>query len=170
MNIITCDDLYLHTVRCTPIVLHLFLKCYMITPLLKFHDLHPFLMYTPTPGVYAHPIFNCVVASLAEGTTAVGDGRSERQSAECTSSGSAPALSRASPVIDASLSFKTVWRVSVVVLSRFKRYSNFMPRASTLLAWEDVRVGFPSALMRVVALTAPSTSFCATVWRGLIGI
>ena len=27
---------------------------------LKFHDLHPFLIYTPTPSVYAHPIFNCV--------------------------------------------------------------------------------------------------------------
>ena len=29
-----------------------------------------------------------------------------------------------------------------------------MPRTSTLLAWADVRVGFPSALMRVVALMA----------------
>ena len=58
--------------------------------------------------------------------------------------------------IDASLSFKTVWNASVVVLSiyRFMRSSNFMPRASTLLAWADVRVGFPSALMRVVALMA----------------
>ena len=58
--------------------------------------------------------------------------------------------------IDASLSFKTVWKASVVVLSRyrFKRSSNFMPRASTLLAWVDVRVGFPSTLMRVVALMA----------------
>ena len=39
----------------------------------------------------------------------------------------------------------------MVVLSRyrFKRSSNFLPRASTLLAWADVRVGFPSALMRV---------------------
>ena len=27
---------------------------------LKFHNLHPFLIYTPTPSVYAHPIFNCV--------------------------------------------------------------------------------------------------------------
>ena len=27
----------------------------------KFHDLHPFLIYTPTHSVYAHPIFNCVV-------------------------------------------------------------------------------------------------------------
>ena len=27
---------------------------------LKFHDLHPILIYTPTPSVYAHPIFNCV--------------------------------------------------------------------------------------------------------------
>ena len=53
-------------------------------------------------------------------------------------------------------SFKTVWKASVVVLCtyRFKRSSNFMPRASTLLAWADVRVGFPSALMRVVALMA----------------
>ena len=44
-----------------------------------------------------------------------------------------------------------------------------MPRASTLLAWADVRVGFPSALMRVVALMALSTAFCATVivWRHL---
>ena len=29
-----------------------------------------------------------------------------------------------------------------------------MPRTSTLLAWADVRAGFPSALMRVVALMA----------------
>ena len=43
----------------------------------------------------------------------------------------------------------------MVVLSyRFKRSSNFIPRASTLLAWADVRVGFPSALMWVVALMA----------------
>ena len=28
---------------------------------LKFHDLHPFLIYTPTPSVYAHPIFNCAL-------------------------------------------------------------------------------------------------------------
>ena len=28
---------------------------------LKFHDLHRFLIYTPTPSVYAHPIFNCVL-------------------------------------------------------------------------------------------------------------
>ena len=28
---------------------------------LKFHDLHPFLIYTPTPSAYTHPIFNCVV-------------------------------------------------------------------------------------------------------------
>ena len=46
----------------------------------------------------------------------------------------------------------------MVVLSyRFKRSSNFIPRASTLLAWADVRVGFPSALMWVVALMA----FCS---------
>ena len=28
---------------------------------LKFHDLHPFLIYTPTPSVYTHPTFNCVI-------------------------------------------------------------------------------------------------------------
>ena len=28
---------------------------------LKFHDLPPFLIYTPTPSVNAYPIFNCVV-------------------------------------------------------------------------------------------------------------
>ena len=33
---------------------------------LKFHDLHPFLIYTPTPSVYAHPIFNCVIHLLLE--------------------------------------------------------------------------------------------------------
>ena len=61
--------------------------------------------------------------------------------------------------IDASLSFKTVWKASVVVLSRyrFKRSSNFMPRESTLLAWADVRIGFPSTLVRVAALMA----FCS---------
>ena len=55
--------------------------------------------------------------------------------------------------IAASLSFKTVWKASVVVLSRyrFKRSSNFMPKS---IAWADVRVGFPSSLMRVVALMA----------------
>ena len=35
--------------------------CYTLLVLikLKFHDLHPLLVYTPTPSVYAHPIFNC---------------------------------------------------------------------------------------------------------------
>ena len=28
---------------------------------LKFHDLHPFLIYTPIPSVYAHPVFYCVM-------------------------------------------------------------------------------------------------------------
>ena len=78
MNIIICDDLYLHTVRCAPIVLHPLLKGYVIhmdlvkaligqPPFalycwrmahltLKFHDLHPFLIYTPSPSVYAHII------------------------------------------------------------------------------------------------------------------
>ena len=28
---------------------------------LKFHGLHHFLIYTPTPSVYAHPIFNCII-------------------------------------------------------------------------------------------------------------
>ena len=53
--------------------------------------------------------------------------------------------------IEASLTFKALWKASVMVFSRyrFKRSLNFMPRASTL--WADVRVGFPSALMRVVA-------------------
>ena len=62
----------------------------------------------------------------------------------------------ASPTVTCYWSFKTVWKTSVVVFSRyrFKWSSNFMPRASTLLAWADVRVGFPSALMRVVALMA----------------
>ena len=48
-------------------------------------------------------------------------------------------------------SFKTVWKASAPDTDSS---SNFMPRASTLLAWADVRVGFPSALMRVVALMA----------------
>ena len=50
--------------------------------------------------------------------------------------------------IDVSLSFKTVWKASVVVLSRyrFKSSLNVMPRASTLLDWADVRVGSVSAL------------------------
>ena len=65
------------------------------------------------------------------------------------------------------------FRGGALRIARFKRSSNFMPRASTLLAWADVRVGFPSALMRVVAPSAPSNAFCGTVgivWRGLIGI
>ena len=35
-----------------------------------------------------------------------------------------------------------------------------MPRASTLLAWADDRVGFPSTLMRVVALWPSSAPSC----------
>ena len=31
------------------------------TPLVILHDLHPFLIYTPTPSVYIHPIFNSVI-------------------------------------------------------------------------------------------------------------
>ena len=57
--------LYLHTVRYTRIILHSLLKGICDTPLLlfslKFHDLHPFLIYTPTPGVYAHPIKKSVI-------------------------------------------------------------------------------------------------------------
>ena len=98
------------------------------------------------------------MASSAEGTAEVGDSRSERQSAERSSSGSAQRFLELLPQWLAlmPLSFKTVWKASVVVLSRyrFKRSSNFMPRASTLLAQADVRVGFPSTLMRVVALMA----------------
>ena len=63
MNIIICDDLYLQTVRCAPILLHHLLGlCDTPSNLLtlKFHDLHPFLIYTPTPSVYTHSIFNCV--------------------------------------------------------------------------------------------------------------
>ena len=67
--------------------------------------------------------------------------------------------------IDASPSFKTVWKASMVVLSRhrFKKSSNLMPRGSTLLAWADVRVVFPSALMRVDALrvVALMAFFCS---------
>ena len=46
--------------------------------------------------------------------------------------------------------------LSLVLLSRyrFKRSSKFMSRASSLLAWADVRVGFPRTLVRVVALMA----------------
>ena len=43
--------------HCTPIA-----KWLCDTPLviltLKFHNLHPFLIHTPTPSVYAHPFFN----------------------------------------------------------------------------------------------------------------
>ena len=45
------------------------------------------------------------MASLAEGMAAVGDGRSERQSAGHLSSRSAPALSRASPAVACYLCF-----------------------------------------------------------------
>ena len=37
MNIIICDDLYLHTVRCAPIVLHPLLKWLCDTPLVIVH-------------------------------------------------------------------------------------------------------------------------------------
>ena len=53
------------------------------------------------------------------GPAAVGDSRSERQSAERTSSGSAPALS-VSPTVTCYWSFKAVWKASVVVLSRYR--------------------------------------------------
>ena len=90
----------------------------------------------------------------------VGDSRSERHSQLSARLAGVPQRFRELLsqwlAIDASLSFKTVWNASMVVLSRyrFKRSSNFMPRASTLLAWADVRVCFPSALMRVVAVMA----------------
>ena len=63
MNFIICDDLYLCIVIFTPIILHPLLKGVCDVPLvvltLRFHDLHPFLIiYTPTPSLYAHPIFN----------------------------------------------------------------------------------------------------------------
>ena len=54
MNIIICDEVYLHTVRRASIVLHPLLKGYVI-PLvlltLKFHDLHPFLY------IHLHPVY-----------------------------------------------------------------------------------------------------------------
>ena len=46
-----------------------------------------------------------------------------------------------------------------MVQIQIKRSSNFMPRASKLLAWADVRVGFQSALMRAVALMVFFCSF-----------
>ena len=60
-------SLYVMTFTYIPWDVHLlyytFAKGLCDTPLvlfaLKFHILHPFLMYTPTPSVYAHPIFNC---------------------------------------------------------------------------------------------------------------
>ena len=100
-----------------------------------------------------------LVASLADGMTAVGDGRSERHSQlSARVVGVAQHFLELLPqwlAIDASL-FQDCMESFLVMLSRFrfKRSSNVMPRASTLLAWVDVRVGFPSALMRVVALMA----------------
>ena len=38
---------------------------------LKFHNLHPFLIYTPIRSVYAHPIFNCVVVISIESAVPV---------------------------------------------------------------------------------------------------
>ena len=87
------------------------------------------------------------------GTAAVGDGRSERHGQLSSRLAGVPQRFLElllQCLLDASLFFKTVRKASMVVLSRyrFKMSSNFMPRVSTLLAWEDVRVGFPSALMR----------------------
>ena len=74
MNIIICDELYLHTVRRTPNCITPLLKGVCDTPLviltLKFHDLHPFLIYTPTPSVYIHPIFNSVHLDISSATLA----------------------------------------------------------------------------------------------------
>ena len=69
---------------------------------------------------------------------AVGDGTSERQSAEAHLAGVPQRFLELLPqwlAIDASLSFNIVWKASVVVLSRyrFKRSSKFMPEASNLL-------------------------------------
>ena len=118
-----------------------------------------------------------LVASLAEGTAPqqywVGGGRSERHNQLSARLAGVPQRFQLLPqwlAIGLSRLYgKLPWWCSPY---RFKRSSNFMPRAFTLLAWADVRVGFPSTLMRVVAPSAPSTAFCATVgiiWRGLIG-
>ena len=76
------------------------------------------------------------------------------------------------------LSFKAEWKASLVLLFRYRleRSSNCMPRASSLLACGDVRVGFPRALMRVVSLMAFFCTIhsilcnCGDRWRDLIGI
>ena len=34
----------------------------LVSLTLKFHNIHPFLIHTPTPSVYAHPIFNCALS------------------------------------------------------------------------------------------------------------
>ena len=53
MNIIICDDLYLYTVKCTPIILHPLLKgvliyfYFMIYTLFLYTHLHPVYMHTP---------------------------------------------------------------------------------------------------------------------------
>ena len=89
------------------------------------------------------------------GTAEVGDDRSERQLAEHMSSMSAPALS-ASPTVTyyCCLSLFQDCMESFRGGALQMRSSNFMPRPSTFLSWADGRVGFPSALMRVVALMA----------------
>ena len=60
MNTVICEYLYLLIVRCTPIVLHPFLKGVCDTPLvllmLKFCDLHPFLILH-LHSVYMHTPF-----------------------------------------------------------------------------------------------------------------
>ena len=63
MNFIICDDLYIYIEKCTPIILRPLLKGVCDIPLvvltLRFHDLHPFIIvYTSTPSVYTHSIFN----------------------------------------------------------------------------------------------------------------
>ena len=96
---------------------------------------------------------------MAEGTAEVGDGRSERQSAERMSSRSAPALSRASPAVacyrclslfqDCMESFR-----GGALQIHIQEVFEFYAKSNHSLAWADVRVGLPSALMSVVALMA----------------
>ena len=66
-----CDDLYLHTVRYTPMVLNSFLKGACGTPLvvltLKFQDLPFSYICTPTPSVYAHLILRVCTTELNVG-------------------------------------------------------------------------------------------------------
>ena len=85
---------------------------------------------------------------------AVGDWQEwKTQSAERTSSGSAPALS-ASPTVTCYWSFKTVWKASVVVLSRYRFIFELYAKSIHSFSLGRFRVGYPSALMRVVALMA----------------